>query len=64
MSNHKTQTWDHRGSKPPDSKFLPLNHHLDGYHPEFSKVLRKWMAVGSKIILLDDDDLYGGEWDF
>jgi hypothetical protein len=31
MSNHRAQTWDHRGSKPLGPKLLPLGHHLDGF---------------------------------
>ena len=31
MSNHRTWTWDQRGSKPLDLKFLLLDHHLNGY---------------------------------
>jgi len=30
MSNHRARTWDHKGSKSLDLKFLPLDHHLDG----------------------------------
>ena len=31
MSNHKVRIWDHRENKPLDPKFLPLDHHLDGF---------------------------------
>jgi len=40
MSNHKAWTWDHRESKPLDPKFLPLDHHLDGYGYWFNACIK------------------------
>jgi hypothetical protein len=45
MNNHRARTWDHRGSKPLNSKFLPLSHHLDGYLASISCIRFRCILV-------------------